>query len=285
MAGEVLVDALPYIDQGYDEPGVREAALAMVEEETRRYRPTKNYLEHIPTLNLSAFETEIMRSEFERMQQRQPMDVLSMKRYELPPPPAGKLTDVAAWTECVDNSMAQLEHQATRICNLELMLDYGCEAWKSYLSVLVKLSTQAQKQLQSVRKMIQETNWERKSMQTSGGERLRALEASWVGLVSKNYEIEQACAQMEKELMNARRKKQAQQPNKEESSLPEGAWESAETVQQQQPPMETEEDEVEEDNKSVSPEQERGSSEASSPRQEEEEEGEQMDDQEDDNSR
>ena len=25
MAGEVIVDALPYIDQGYDEPGVREA--------------------------------------------------------------------------------------------------------------------------------------------------------------------------------------------------------------------------------------------------------------------
>lgn len=24
MAGEVFVDALPYIDQGYDEPGVRE---------------------------------------------------------------------------------------------------------------------------------------------------------------------------------------------------------------------------------------------------------------------
>ena len=27
-----------------------------------------------------------------------------------------------AWTECVDNSMAQLEHQRTRIMNLELML-------------------------------------------------------------------------------------------------------------------------------------------------------------------
>lgn len=25
MAGEVVVDALPYIDQGYDEPGIREA--------------------------------------------------------------------------------------------------------------------------------------------------------------------------------------------------------------------------------------------------------------------
>ena len=43
----VVVDALPYIDLGYDEPGVREAALALVEEETRRYRPTKNYLEQV----------------------------------------------------------------------------------------------------------------------------------------------------------------------------------------------------------------------------------------------
>jgi len=25
MAGEVVVDALPYFDQGYDEPGVRDA--------------------------------------------------------------------------------------------------------------------------------------------------------------------------------------------------------------------------------------------------------------------
>ena len=44
---DIVVDALPYIDLGYDEPGVREAALALVEEETRRYRPTKNYLEQV----------------------------------------------------------------------------------------------------------------------------------------------------------------------------------------------------------------------------------------------
>lgn len=30
MAGEVLVDALPYIDQGYDDPGVREAVSTMI---------------------------------------------------------------------------------------------------------------------------------------------------------------------------------------------------------------------------------------------------------------
>lgn len=83
----------------------------MVEEETRRYRPTKNYLSYLPTPDFSAFEvgsirllmwlylgdctpgkltiqfffvfliqTEIMKNEFERLAARQPMELLSMKR-------------------------------------------------------------------------------------------------------------------------------------------------------------------------------------------------------------
>ena len=32
----------------------------MVEDEKKRYRPTKNYLEHLPPLNLSAFEVCIL---------------------------------------------------------------------------------------------------------------------------------------------------------------------------------------------------------------------------------
>lgn len=73
MASELYLDALPYIDQGYEESGVREAvsiiikawerktkflnnahhntcplqAMQLVEEETRRYRPSKNYLEFL----------------------------------------------------------------------------------------------------------------------------------------------------------------------------------------------------------------------------------------------
>lgn len=201
MAGEiVVVDALPYFDHEYDEPGVREAALELVEEETRRYRPTKNYLDYLPPPNFSLFETEVLKNEFERLSNRLPMDMLSMKRYELPAPPAGKTTDVQAWQECVENSMAQLEHQATRIANLELMTMYGANAWKVHNSILAQLVEQSQKQLQELNKMIQNINWHRKQDQTKAGETLNKLEASWVGLVSKNYEIEQACAQLEKEL-------------------------------------------------------------------------------------
>uniref|UniRef100_A0AAG5CSD0 Pre-mRNA-splicing factor SPF27 n=1 Tax=Anopheles atroparvus TaxID=41427 RepID=A0AAG5CSD0_ANOAO len=208
MAGEVLVDALPYIDLGYDDPGVREAAIAMVEEECRRYRPTKNYLEHLPAVNTTAFETELMRAEFERIQNRLPMEPLSMKRYELPPPPAGKMNEVSAWTESVDNSMAQLEHQAVRAMNLELMSEYGCEMWKSYLETLVAMQAKCQARLAEVKKEIQDVNWSRKTKQTQGGEKLRTLEAQWVMLVSKNYEIEQACAKLEEKLYQKKMEQQ-----------------------------------------------------------------------------
>lgn len=92
-------------------------------------------------------------------------------------------------------------------------MDYGCEAWKSYLEVLVQLLGQAQKQLQTLRKKIQEVNWQRKSMQTQGGDKLRALEAQWVGLVSKNYEIEQACVHLEEEMQKIMMNKEAVEIN------------------------------------------------------------------------
>ncbi|XP_038676102.1 pre-mRNA-splicing factor SPF27 isoform X3 [Scyliorhinus canicula] len=146
VAGDVVVDALPYFDQGYDAPGVREAAAALVEEETRRYRPTKNYLSYLPTPDYSAFETEIMRNEFERLAARQPMELLSMK------------------------------------------------------SNLVQMIENAQKELQRLRKQIQDLNWLRKNDQLAAGSKLREMESNWVTLVSKNYEIERAIVQLESEI-------------------------------------------------------------------------------------
>lgn len=52
----------------------------MVEEECRRYRPTKNYLENAGPEPSTAFETAALQRELERVQQRLPMEPLSMKR-------------------------------------------------------------------------------------------------------------------------------------------------------------------------------------------------------------
>ncbi|CAB3978094.1 Pre-mRNA-splicing factor SPF27 [Paramuricea clavata] len=122
---EVTPDALPYYDQGYEEPEVREMVNQLIDEETRRYRGSKKYLEHLPPVVYDKFLTPVLKNEFDRISKRQPMDLLSMKRYELPLPPTAQKNDLTAWQEAVDNSSAQLEHQATRICNLELLSTYG----------------------------------------------------------------------------------------------------------------------------------------------------------------
>ncbi|NXK50422.1 SPF27 factor, partial [Chauna torquata] len=210
-------------------------AAALVEEETRRYRPTKNYLSYLPAHDYSAFEvsrprplprpaaaaaspllspqTEIMRNEFERLAARQPLELLSMKRYELPAPSSGQKNDITAWQECVNNSMAQLEHQAVRIENLELMSQHGCNAWKVYNEHLVHMIEQAQKELQKLRKNIQDLNWQRKNMQLTAGAKLREMESTWVSLVSKNYEIERTIVQLENEISQI--KQQHGEANKE----------------------------------------------------------------------
>ena len=79
-----------------------------------------------------------MRNEFARLESGSKEEGLSMKRYELPMPLASRTNDYNAWKECLDNSYAQLEHQAIRIENLELMNVYGSEAWKVHNKFLSK---------------------------------------------------------------------------------------------------------------------------------------------------
>lgn len=45
----------------------------------------------------------MMRSEFDRLQQSLPMESTSKRHYKLPLPSAGKLTDMLAWNECLEN--------------------------------------------------------------------------------------------------------------------------------------------------------------------------------------
>lgn len=101
-----VVDALPYFDKGYGESGMQEAN-ALLTEEMRRYRPTKNYLENFPSLAgpiSTKFETDLVRTEFDRLANRLPMELMSMKRYELPPPPSAKMGDLRAWQEAIENA-------------------------------------------------------------------------------------------------------------------------------------------------------------------------------------
>lgn len=66
---------------------------------------------------------------------------------------------------------------------------------------------QAEKQLEELKKTIQALNYNRKNEQTVAGTQIKSLEQKWMGLVGKNYEIECAIVELEKELPELRKKR------------------------------------------------------------------------------
>jgi pre-mRNA-splicing factor SPF27 len=115
-------------------------------------------------------------------------------------PTKEKKHDVAAWKSAVDNAHAQVEHQRNRARNLELMSMYGTQAWKMRGGQLENVEKAAQAQFQALQEAIQEVNWDRKTEQERHGEELHTLETQWGALVSKNFEIERACAELEAQI-------------------------------------------------------------------------------------
>uniref|UniRef100_A0A8C5NQR3 Pre-mRNA-splicing factor SPF27 n=1 Tax=Junco hyemalis TaxID=40217 RepID=A0A8C5NQR3_JUNHY len=139
----------------------------------------------------------------------QPLELFSMKRFELPAPSSGQVNDITAYQECVNNSMAQ--RSAMRIENLKLMSQHGCNAWTLYKERLVHMIEHALEELQKLRKNIQDLNWQRKNVQLTAGAKLQEMESAWVSLVSKNHEI--AIVQLENEISQT--KQQHGEANKE----------------------------------------------------------------------
>ncbi len=63
--------------------------------------------------------------------------------------------------------------------NLELMADFGPEAWKAYNETLQRMLTRAQKELALLRQRLQEINAQRKRKQVAAGETLKKLETGY----------------------------------------------------------------------------------------------------------
>ena len=123
-----------------------------------------------------------------------------MRRYDLPQMSPAQMNDLAAWQDAVDNSQSQLEHQAGRLVNLELLVQYGSNAWRVHNDLLQRMVDNEQKKLKELRSRVQDTNWKRKTEQTKAGEELVQFETHWQNMVYKNFEIEKVCLQMEAEL-------------------------------------------------------------------------------------
>jgi Breast carcinoma amplified sequence 2 (BCAS2) len=147
-----MLDALPYIDDANYSEEHRQFALRLIQAECQDYRPKKNYLSNLPHSDPKQFLTPMILDEHKRIADKKvrgiqeaatstdvlilhfkEMEKIDLHRYEVPSPAnTSKAGDKKAWQSAINNCKAQLANQSLRQTNLELMDEYGPEAFKHY---------------------------------------------------------------------------------------------------------------------------------------------------------
>jgi pre-mRNA-splicing factor SPF27 len=219
------VDSLPYADvlpQGW-----RDAAEALVREELRRSDATVDdyvaQLAPVPALHFKARHCThckplntvpltrpsvrarvkgcpLIGEDLARHTRGEALPPPDAARYQLDPPAGRAAADPASWRAALDSAKAQLEHQGSRIQNLELLLKYGANAWLASNKSLEAAVAGQGRELQGLSTQIDGVNKTRKLQQQAAGSELAVLEGQWRALVAKNAALEATCVELEAQL-------------------------------------------------------------------------------------
>jgi len=124
----------------------------------------------------------------------QRMQPLDLARYECLPPPKELLKDPSAWRAALNNAKAQLVHQHNRIDNLELLQQYGPQAFLQQNSALSAMAQQLGTQAHAASSGAEQANLKRKVAQEEIAPRLRQLTNNYATKLDDNQQLSYAVA-------------------------------------------------------------------------------------------
>ena len=123
---------------------------------------------------------------------------LDTSRYRLDPPT--KATDLPAWRAALDNARAQLEHQAGRLLNLELLAVHGPRAAAASAAHVEAALKSIEREAASLRAESEAVNRARKLAHQRAAAAIEAAEAEWAGSVRKCEALTAAVSAAEAEV-------------------------------------------------------------------------------------
>ncbi|KAJ3324516.1 Pre-mRNA-splicing factor SPF27 [Blyttiomyces sp. JEL0837] len=190
--------ALPYIDKEYDKEVVKAYVKSLIDEELSN-GPGPSIEEESDGLFR---DDTLLRLEIERITAGGKLASIDVERLRLEPPKPqlAKTNLERAWLHSVQNAEAQLEHQHSRLVNLELMNKFGANAWLLHnfqLEAIIKLMKE---ELTHQKTYLQNLNKERKTEQLRVGLVLQELESRWGQAIDRSLRVDVACQMLEDEI-------------------------------------------------------------------------------------
>merc|ERR1711934_252604 len=200
----VFIDALPYIDQEYGSiSGIRDEVERLVRDEMATFKK-KELKTPAPTTDFKS--SQLLAEDFDRMKRKEALPPMDTVRYQLKAPEEEGAA-LTAWKNAMNNGKSQVQHQAVRIENLDLMSEHGPMAWRMYNVSLETTHASVKRKLEETKKAIEDVNKRRKIEQTEGGMKVRELEMQWEELMKKNLNIDAACQSLSRDISALKQQK------------------------------------------------------------------------------
>jgi pre-mRNA-splicing factor SPF27 len=162
-------DALPYLDGVYkDEKGVKEKMEKLLKEEMNKLSPSDRYLSKDPLHKFNFLESDLMKSELERIGKNKKLNVLENEistRIQNPPP--NKFHDSENWEKLINSTQLSIQKLNSKNLNLDLLIKFGPQSWKKYLYANELFLSQLENEKKNLEKICEVINQERKFEQVS----------------------------------------------------------------------------------------------------------------------
>lgn len=188
------IDALPYHDSQLTEEQ-RSAVDALIAREVPQHRPPHPSL---PQISEWRPRSDLIRQELDRVASGTKLNALDVSRYEDIEPPSTE--DLSLWRAAMDRNIVAAAAMNSREENLELLKQYGTNAWSMHVFQLEQSLKLIEEELLQTRRETEQINIARKRSQLQAGQELTRLDEKWRSLVSGNIEVNVACALLEQEL-------------------------------------------------------------------------------------